>query len=509
MGKGTQLLGTITGKVGSVIGSTNPITTAKQKQIVRAYTNKVANPENPRTIGQVAQRAKLLPVNMHYRAFKHLIDRGFEGVKYGQESRNQYLRIALGGNTPDDRLAPLMKGATDYEPSLLPISRGTLTDAPTIDFSIGADQYDDENVQVNGTDYVLAPCIGFPLPGEAATMSETAMIANPTIGMVADAIVSAGYAEYGDQLTIAGYYANADTDALFGSAYHSIYLNKDDGTLLPVYNSNPGTTEGSTTKDRYGHYYNTPTITGTTGLAIVRNILGSVDSFGQWYLAIIANPKTYWDFATPNDVDANNARYDIPIFLAGTCAISRDDDTTRRRSNANMQPNLKWEGWDRYQDSVWMDEVYPTYAATDGEVTNWELQQQSITSKNSLPNDIGLLTTKTFNISDIVIDSSAATAANLTNGSTRLLVGKLRSQYANATNGGYAVFRIPTSSTSEDAGAMVDYSGTGIGGTITYGSANSPQNYAGVVTYDMIDWERVLGVERPSLFDYKPSYGHL
>lgn len=68
----------------------------EQKQGIR---ERVYDPSNPQTSGQAGQRMKMLPAQRMASVLKSIIERGFEGVKYGAMSRNTFLKYALKQNT--------------------------------------------------------------------------------------------------------------------------------------------------------------------------------------------------------------------------------------------------------------------------------------------------------------------------------------------------------------------------------------------------------------------------
>ena len=92
MAKGTGLIGNFRGKVGNMVGYNLKDSNNKQTQGVRVYQPIV---KNPKTAAQAEQRAKLLAVNATYRALKSIIDRGNEGLTYGNKSRLAWLKAAL------------------------------------------------------------------------------------------------------------------------------------------------------------------------------------------------------------------------------------------------------------------------------------------------------------------------------------------------------------------------------------------------------------------------------
>lgn len=92
---------------------------SKMKQGVRTY---VANPTNPKSLSQAEQRMRMAPAVNCYRALKDIIDRGFQGRQYGNESRLRFLSLAMkreGGPY-------LMKGNKSFVPGDFQISEGSL-----------------------------------------------------------------------------------------------------------------------------------------------------------------------------------------------------------------------------------------------------------------------------------------------------------------------------------------------------------------------------------------------
>ena len=92
MAKGTGLIGNFKGKVGNTVGYKLAASNNGQTQGIRVYQPIV---KNPKTAAQAEQRAKLLAVNATYRALKMVIDRGNEGLPYGNKSRLAWLKGAL------------------------------------------------------------------------------------------------------------------------------------------------------------------------------------------------------------------------------------------------------------------------------------------------------------------------------------------------------------------------------------------------------------------------------
>lgn len=120
MAKGTGLIGNFKGKVGNTVGYKLSASNNGQTQGIRVYQPIV---KNPKTAAQAEQRAKLSPINATYRALKMIIDRGNEGLPYGNKSRLAWLKKAFN--------APIMpwfkKGEVVVVPVCCEITRGSLS----------------------------------------------------------------------------------------------------------------------------------------------------------------------------------------------------------------------------------------------------------------------------------------------------------------------------------------------------------------------------------------------
>lgn len=110
----------MSGKLGNAVLYRIKDSNNKETQGARIYQPKVSNPQ---TNTQLDQRIKLAAANNQYRALRDIIDRGFEGVEYGNLSRRAFLKMALSGNF----IGPYVpKGWTNPLPVTTPISKGSL-----------------------------------------------------------------------------------------------------------------------------------------------------------------------------------------------------------------------------------------------------------------------------------------------------------------------------------------------------------------------------------------------
>ena len=95
MGKGVGILGTISGKVGSMVYYRLTNSNNGEKQGYREYR---ATTRNPQTDQQLDQRVKMAVVTNEYRALRDVIRRGQQSFAYGDPSRRAWLRMALGAD---------------------------------------------------------------------------------------------------------------------------------------------------------------------------------------------------------------------------------------------------------------------------------------------------------------------------------------------------------------------------------------------------------------------------
>jgi hypothetical protein len=119
MAKGIGLIGNFKGKVGNTVGYKLTTSNNGQTQGIRVYQPIV---KNPKSAGQAEQRAKLLAVNATYRALKMIIDRGNEGLPYGNKSRLAWLKGALKA----ERMPWFEKGSIANYPVVCQLTKGSL-----------------------------------------------------------------------------------------------------------------------------------------------------------------------------------------------------------------------------------------------------------------------------------------------------------------------------------------------------------------------------------------------
>lgn len=119
MAKGIGLIGNFKGKVGNMVGYKLSDSNTGNSQGIRVYQPIV---KNPKTSAQAEQRAKLAPINATYRALKMVIDRGNEGLPYGNKSRLAWLKQAFKAET----MPWFVKGALISDPVVCQLTKGSL-----------------------------------------------------------------------------------------------------------------------------------------------------------------------------------------------------------------------------------------------------------------------------------------------------------------------------------------------------------------------------------------------
>ncbi|MBO5749981.1 MAG: hypothetical protein J6R36_03435 [Bacteroidaceae bacterium] len=126
MGKGIGLIAGHTKKVGNTVGFRNSASNNGQTQGYRVYQPIV---KNPQTAAQAEARAKTAAVNATYTMLKMIIDRGNEGLPYGNLSRCAWLKKAFKA----DIMPWFEKGAIVTAPVICQLTAGTI---PSVDFRI-------------------------------------------------------------------------------------------------------------------------------------------------------------------------------------------------------------------------------------------------------------------------------------------------------------------------------------------------------------------------------------
>lgn len=119
MGKATGLSSQFRGKVGNIIGYLAKNRAGRYEQIVKSYQPVVANPQS---YAQALARVPVGPVQRVCSALLPIIQRGFEGIAYGEASKSEFLSY----NLKYFRGPFMPKGTVMVPPGAMLISKGSL-----------------------------------------------------------------------------------------------------------------------------------------------------------------------------------------------------------------------------------------------------------------------------------------------------------------------------------------------------------------------------------------------
>lgn len=203
MSKALNPLSVAEGKLGNVVYYKLKNSATGQRQGIREY---VANPSNPQTDGQLAQRVKMTAVVNCYRAFREVIQRSFEGTEYGQPSYNRWASLAMGKQfagpylVKDDRRPCPVLG--------VPMSIGSLPQITGAPHAV--------NSAIVNSSLVLPAGASFASVGD---LSALLLANNP-------------FLQVGDQLTICVVSRTVDAAAATLAGSYSFYLNPDNTTVI-------------------------------------------------------------------------------------------------------------------------------------------------------------------------------------------------------------------------------------------------------------------------------------
>lgn len=198
MAKGVGLVGNLSGKLGNSVGYTIRNSNNKATQGFRVYQPVV---KNPQTDAQMIQRIKMLGISNFYRQFRDVIQRGIEGVDYGDASRRAWLKMAMGAQFAGPWLEKGSYGV--YPLPGVPVTRGSLPQIPLE----AADVY-----------------IGWTV----AQLPE-GFVAPTTVGGFSQTVIDAGYCQAGDQITIMAGFISQET---YDWNIRSFYVATGDTTPL-------------------------------------------------------------------------------------------------------------------------------------------------------------------------------------------------------------------------------------------------------------------------------------
>lgn len=169
-----------------------------QKQGVR---ERVYDPSNPKTSSQAGQRMRMYPAQAVYGVLKDTIERSWQGVKYGQMTRQAYLKAAL----RSDIFPAVSKGDGVVVPGPYQIAKGSLGEVTATLGGDGSAQVDLQLTTLVATNN--------------RTLSAALLAANPWL-------------RQGDQITVVLCYTNDSAVTQFNWWVSSFYLDPD-GTIEP------------------------------------------------------------------------------------------------------------------------------------------------------------------------------------------------------------------------------------------------------------------------------------
>lgn len=196
MAKGS-IISLMKGKLGQMVLYKVTNSNNKQTQGAREYVAEVANPQ---TAAQNAQRMKLAPAANFYRGLAVILDHSWQGVKYGNDSRQYFMKMAL-SNANGSVFPFVLKGEKRFIPGEYPIARGSL--APVFVNNINANQQILSSLADNGD---------LDVTGPFASVVASLLQSNPTLAAQ-------------DQVTVVATYEH---DGSYYPLYRRILLNVND-----------------------------------------------------------------------------------------------------------------------------------------------------------------------------------------------------------------------------------------------------------------------------------------
>ena len=204
MAKAQGIIGNFKGKIGNTVGYQLTSSNNKQTQGIRIYQ---PNVKNPKTSAQAEQRAKLAPINATYRALKMVIDRGNEGLPYGNKSRLAWLKQAFKATT----MPWYEKGAAIVMPVGCHLTKGSL---PGINYIATEDGLTIECPGVKGETVVntigkISEALLAGYPALKAGDQITIVVAGPQ-NEALDATITSFVIDTADSTAISGFTAAVD-----------------------------------------------------------------------------------------------------------------------------------------------------------------------------------------------------------------------------------------------------------------------------------------------------------
>ncbi len=197
MAKGSAM-GLWKGKKGSSVFYQIKNTNSMQKQGIRERNYEPSNPQSAR---QASQRMRMYPAQAVYNVLKDTIERSWQGVKYGQMTRQAYLKSAL----RSEFFPAVSKSDNVVVPGPYQIAKGSLNEIKTNLSEDGSASFD-INMQSRPEDDTVA------------SLSTTILSDNPWL-------------QEGDQLTFVICYNPRQVGVRFNWIVVSFYLNTTDQTV--------------------------------------------------------------------------------------------------------------------------------------------------------------------------------------------------------------------------------------------------------------------------------------
>ena len=198
MAKGSAM-GLWKGKKGSTVFYQIANSNSLQKQGMRERNYE---PSNPQSSGQAGQRMRLYPAQAVYGVLKSTIERSWQGVKYGQMTRQAYLKAAL----RSEYFPAVSKGDGVIAPGPYQIAKGSLQEVHAQLTETGSAGFELVTRSVVET-------------GTVADYSAALLDGNPWL-------------KEGDQLTFVFCYTPNETTVMFNWAVVSFYLSLTDQNPL-------------------------------------------------------------------------------------------------------------------------------------------------------------------------------------------------------------------------------------------------------------------------------------
>lgn len=197
MAKGSAM-GLWKGKKGSSVFYQIKNTNSLQKQGIRERNYE---PANPRSTGQAGQRMRMYPAQAVYGVLKDTIERSWQGVKYGQMTRQAYLKSAL----RSELFPAVSKGDGVIVPGPYQIAKGSLGEVKA-------------NLTANGVAQ-----IAFYLSDSGSSTS--------TVGALSQALLDANpWLKEGDQITVVLCYTGDAAIVRFNWWVGSFYIDSTSDT---------------------------------------------------------------------------------------------------------------------------------------------------------------------------------------------------------------------------------------------------------------------------------------